>query len=469
MATISSLGVGSGLDAESLVTSLLAVEQQPITALETTNTTLQTKVSAWGNLQSLFSQLQTASQSLTGPTAFGATTATSSDSTAVAVATGSGSKAGSYAVQVGSLASAQFLASTGTVSGTGTLNFTIGASGSTSPRTLQVDITSTEDSLAKIAAKITSAGKEAGISASVVSDASGERLVIRGATGADNAFRISVTNDGDGNSGDTSGLSALAWSGSDSSSMTRTQSAASAQATINGISVSSNSNTLSNVIDGLTLTLGKVTSSAVSLNVSQDNSAISKSINSFVSAYNAVISQIRTQTAYDAETQTAGTLQGDSTATGLLRQLRSLAATTSGTSSTYNRLSSVGIDIKADGTMSVNSTKLTEALNTDIGAVAKLFGNVDSTNAANNGIAERFRQLASQVTGTDGAISTRTEGLKSSIERNTDRIEAMEARVELYEKRLRAQYTALDTSMAQLNTLSDYVTNMVAQLNKSGS
>ena len=104
-----------------------------------------------------------------------------------------------------------------------------------------------------------------------------------------------------------------------------------------------------------------------------------------------------------------------------------------------------------------------------IESVAKLFGNVDDSDTANNGIAERFRQLASQVTGTDGAIATRTDGLKSTIERNTDKIESMEARVALYEKRLRAQYTALDTSMAQLNTLSSYVTNMVAQLNKGNS
>lgn len=469
MATISSLGVGSGLDAESLVTSLLEVEKQPITTLQSTNSTLQTKVSAWGTLQSLFSQLQTAATNLTSSTAFTAATATSTDSSAVSVTTGTGSKPGSYAVEVSSLASAQFLASTGTVSGTGTLNFTIGAAGATSPKTLQVDITSSEDSMAKIAAKITSAGKDLGISASVVSDASGERLVIRGASGADNAFTLSVTNDGDGNSSDTSGLSALAWSGTDSSAMKRTQTAASAQAKINGISVTSNSNTLSNVIDGLTLTLGKVTTSAASVTVSQDNTTIAQGINSFVSAYNALINQIRTQTAYDAESQSAGTLQGDSTATGLLRQLRNLAAGTSGASSVYTRLSSVGIDIKADGTMSVNSSKLTTALNTDIESVAKLFGNVDDSDTANNGIAERFRQLASQVTGTDGAIATRTDGLKSTIERNTDKIESMEARVALYEKRLRAQYTALDTSMAQLNTLSSYVTNMVAQLNKGNS
>lgn len=466
MATISSLGVGSGLDAESLVSKLVAVEQQPITTLQSTNSTLQTKVSTWGNLQSLFSQLQDAATALTSGDAFSATTATSADTTAVSASTGSGSKAGSYAVQVNALASAQFLASTGAVSGTGTLNFEVGAAGGSSPRTFSVDITSTDDTLAKIAAKISTAGKDQGISASVVSDASGERLVIRGATGADNAFRISVTDD-DGNNTDASGLSALAWNGTDSSSMARTQTAASAQATINGISVTSNSNTLSNVIDGLTLTLGKVTTGTVNVSVAQDNSSITKSVNSFVSAYNAVVNQIRTQTAYDADTKTAGTLQGDSTANGLLRQLRNLVGQTSGASSTYTRLSSVGIDIKTDGTLSVSASKLTTALETDVGEVAKLFGNVDDSNPGNNGIAERLRQLAAQAVGSDGPISTRTDGLKSSIQRNTKTIDDMQARVDLYEKRLRSQYTQLDTSMAQLNTLSSYVTNMVAQLNKA--
>lgn len=479
MASVSSLGLGSNINAEEIVTNLVTLEKQPITTLETTNSTLQSKVSAWGNLQSLMSTLKDAATALTKPTAWSPTTATSSDTSAVTLTTSADTKPGSYTVKVEKLAASQYVASSAFTAssatvGEGTLRIELGTwntdqtgftakSGATA-----VDVTiDADDTLEDIASKINSANS--GVTASIVNDASGARLVMKGATGEENAFRVTAT-DGDGNDSDAAGLSALAFDPSSGlNNLTQTQAAVNAKIKINGLDVSSASNTLNNVVDGLTINLGKVTTSDVSVNVAQDNATITKSIDSFVAAYNAVVSAIRTQTAYDAETKTAGTLQGDSSATGLLSQLRSLMGSESGASSVFSRLPSIGLDIQLDGTIKADSKKFSEALSKNTAEVQKLFANADSAEAGNNGIAERFRLLTTSVLGTEGTIATRTDGLKSTIKRNENKIEGMETRVDLYEKRLRAQYTALDTSMSQLNALSSYVTNMIAALNNSNS
>lgn len=478
MATLSSLGVGSGLDAESIVTKLAALERQPAEAIKTTNTKLETKVSTWGKIQSAFSSLQDAAQALNNSDFWSATKATSSDSSAVAVTTNSSAAAGSYNVTVSALANAQSLASSAftdktAVVGSGTLSIQLGtyspdpASTTTPPALLftaksalptNIVIGPSDNTLEKIRDRINGAG--AGIAASLVTDATGTRLVLRGATGTDNAFKISV------GAGSDPGLAALSYDGSASSQMSRTQAASNASATINGLNISSASNTMTNVVSGLTLQLQKVTSSPVTVDVSKDTDSIKKGIDTFISAYNNVVSTIRVQTKYDDASKTAGPLQGDATANGLLRQMRSLIGSSSGASSVFGRLSDIGLDIGVDGTLSTKGTKLTDALSGNLTELKNFFANSDTTNAGNNGLSQRMAGLTQQLLGSDGAINTSTAGIKSLINRNNDRIDRIDAQAALAEARLRAQYSALDTNMAKLNSLSSYVTAQLAALNK---
>ncbi|MCH8179341.1 MAG: flagellar filament capping protein FliD [Proteobacteria bacterium] len=481
MASLSSLGVGSGLDAETIVTKLVALEKQPADALTTTNTKLQTQVSTWGKIQSNFSSLQDAASKLQDSSFWSSTTAKSSDDTTVSVTTGSNAAAGSYAVAVSQLAAGQSVASSAYTASTakvgeGTLTIQLGTyttDNSTTPpavtfaakaaaSAVNITIGPDDNTLEKIRDRINTAN--AGVSASIVTDASGARLVLRGQNGETNAFKVSVTE-----SAAAPGLSALAYTAETggTSAMIRTQSAQNAKATINGLDISSESNTLNNVVDGVTLKLNKTNTSPTTVTVDQDTAGITKGMQDFITAYNSVVSTIRVQTMYDEASKTAGPLQGNATARGLLAQMRGLIGSSTSASNVFSRLSDVGIDINKDGTLSMKSTKFNDAMSKNMADLKKFFGNSSDTDSTLNGVGTRVKNLTKQILdATSGAIANSTNGLNSTITRNKNKIEDINEHATKVETRLRAQYTALDTSMAKLSGLSTYMTAQLAALNK---
>ena len=465
--TISSLGVGSGLDAESIVTKLVALERQPITKLESSNSALQTKISSYGKVQSAVSALKDAAQKLTDPAMWSATAATSGDNAAVSFSTTSAASTGNYNVGVNALASSQSVISNTTFSssaalvGAGSLVIDLGTwSGSTfSAKTSSqppIQISST-DTLGDVRDKINSAN--VGLTASIVNDATGSRLVMTSKdTGLGNGFRVQ------------SGLTSLAYDPQNGTTgTTRNQIASDAEATINGITVKSSSNTFANVLSGINFTVGKVTTQPVSVSVTQDTTAITKAITDYASAYSSLTSMLTTNTKYDEGSKKAGTLQGDSMAVSTLNRFRALLGNAYTSSSTFTTLSSIGLETKAGGSLTVNTTKLTSALSTNLAEVKKFFSNNDTTDPSKNGFAIGVRDLANNLLGTDGAITTRTDGLNSTVKLNGKRMEQLETKAALYEKRLRAQYTALDKAMANTATQSNLVTQMITTFNKSGN
>jgi flagellar hook-associated protein 2 len=469
MATISSTGIGSGLDVNSIITQLMAIESQPLTALQAKATTIQSTVSEYGKMKSAVSTLNDLAAKLASTTTWGQTTVSSSNPAAVTAAT-SGSAAGSYSVEVQSLASVQTLssgvfASTTSTPGAGTLNIELGTwgSGQTSftPKTgatsINVDITAT-DTLADVRDKINATG--AGVTALIMTDASGSRLLMRSNTsGADNAFRTTVT-DADGNNTDAAGLSQFAF-GTATKNLSLNQTAANAAATINGLPVTSSTNTLANIVDGLSLTLSAVTTAAVNVGVVPDSASLKKTLTDFAAAYSAVIALIATDTKYDATTKKGGILQGDSAAVGLQRQLRTLAGSSSGASTVFSHLSDMGLQLQADGSMTVNATKLDSAM-ANLPELKKAFSNLGGSDATLNGFGKQFRDMTSAILGIEGALATRSDGLSQKLSRNQTDQDSMNVRLAGIEKRLRAQYTALDTAMAQLNSSSAYITQQVA-------
>ena len=475
---ISSLGVGSGIDAAGIVSKLVEIENKPITVLKAQASKVQAKISAYGQVQSAVSAVRDAARKLTSVDLWASTTATSADSTAVSASSGSTASAGSYNVVATTLAKAQSIYSNTAVAtsasalGSGSLRIELGAWDGTAftqkTNSTAIDISiASDDTLDDIRQTINASG--AGVTASIINDAGGARLVIQSnSTGLTNGFRITATDDDADNLNDA-GISALAYDltpGSESLGTTRSQAAVNASASINGVPVNSESNTLSEVITGMTLTLSKESATPVTITVAQDTATISKTISDFATAYSSLASLLTTQTKYDSGTKTAGTLQGDSGAVSVQSQLRAILVDSSGASSVFTTLSSVGLQITATGGLTVNSTKLTSALS-NLSEVKKLFSNTDTGNASNDGILTRLRTLSDNLLSTDGTLSARTSGLKETIDANQKRQDTMAARVALYEKRLRAQYTALDTIMANLNGQSSYVTQMVNSFNKS--
>jgi len=163
-------------------------------------------------------------------------------------------------------------------------------------------------------------------------------------------------------------------------------------------------------------------------------------------------------------------LQGDSTAVALQRQLRNMLTASSSASTVFSTLSQVGLEMQQDGTIKVNDAKLTSALSSNSAEVQKLFSNNDvAGNGAQDGIATRLRKFGDMVLGTDGMLTTRSAGLTKSLDLNGKQQDTLSTRLADTETRLRAQYSALDTKMASLNSLSSYITQQIAQWNKSTS
>jgi flagellar hook-associated protein 2 len=471
MATISSPGIASGLDIQSIVSQLVALEKAPLTQLKSQATSFQTKLSTMGTIKSQVAALGDAAAKLSKNTGWDAVKATSSNPLAIGVTVKAGAPATSITMEVQNLAKAQSTASaavtTGTAMGTGSMTIELGqwagssfTAGSGTPVT--IDIAEGEDSLAEIAAKINES--DAGVSATVLKDASGERLLMRSkATGEENAFRISVADD-DGQDTDASGLSRLAFSVGNANGMARSQSAENALATINNVSISSASNTLSDTLTGMTMQLSQETTAPVEIDVSNDNDAIKANVKAFVDAYNTLNTTLATATRYDEATKIAGPLQGDSTTVGLQNALRGMMRSVS-SSTPYSRLSDIGIELKTGGKLEIDATKMDAALD-NLDDLKALFTTTGSDPTA-VGFGWKIKTFAEGLIDSDGTVTNKTEALQASIKRNTLDQERVNDKAARSEKRLLAQYNAMDASVGKLNSLSAFVSQQIAMWNKS--
>ncbi len=471
---ISSPGIGSGLDVNSIVSQLVAIERQPIRQLQTQASRLQTQISAFGKVQSTLSTLRDASVKLSTAATFQASTATSSDTATLGASATSGALSGNFSVLVSRLAQTQTLASAASAGattslGSGVLRIELGdfdsvpAVPKAGAAAVDITIDPAKSSLADVRDQINAAG--AGVAASIVNDVSGSRLVLRSAaTGQENGFRVQVLNDADGNTGDAAGLSALAFdpAAGGISVMARSQTAANAQATINGIAVESTSNTLAGTIEGMTLNLRKLGQAEVV--VEPDTEALKKSVDDFVTAYNESIKLLRAQTSFDPTSKVAGPLQGDRSGSAMLSQLRGLFTGNGGISTVFTRMADVGLNLDTDGMVKVDDTKLKAAL-ANGPELQKLFANADTVTPANAGFGNRLQAWLNLSLNTDGTLESRTQSLQARVRNNEQAQARLEDRVARTEVRLQRQYTALDTRMGQLTGLSSFVTQQLTLLN----
>ena len=471
MATISSPGIGSGLDVQSIVSQLVALEKAPLTQLKTQATSLQTKMSSYGTIKSQVSALGDAAAKLSTSSGWNAVTATSSNPTAVGVTAAAGAPATSITMAVQQLAKAQSTASaavpTGSAMGSGSMTIELGSwsgtaftAGTTTP--VSVTINPGEDSLSAIATKINESG--AGVSATVLKDASGERLLVRSkTTGEENGFRISVADD-DGNDTDANGLSRLAFAVGNASGMAQTQAGQNALATINGVAIETASNRLTDTLPGMTIQLSQVTTEPVEIDVSPDLEAVRTNVQAFVDAYNTLSTNLASATRYDAGTKTAGALQGDATAIGLQNALRGMMRSVT-TSTPFSRLVDAGIEMKAGGTLEIKSETFDAALS-NLDGLKSLFS-VATGDTATQGFGLKVKGFADGLVAADGLMTTKTAGLQRSIARNTDEQDKVNDRAARVEVRLLAQYNAMDAAVSKLNGLSAFVTAQITLWNKS--
>ncbi len=474
MATITSAGIGSGLDVETLISRLMSLERKPISQLQERTTGLKTQLSAVGKIQSSLSTLRDVSARLSQNTGFNNAAASSSDATTVTATATAGASLGNYNISVGRLATTQSLASNAVASGsnvgTGTITIDFGSySGDMSTfdtdpsrTSLIIPVVAGEDQLEKIRDKINA--MKSGVVASVVSDVNGSRLVMRAIeTGAANAFRVTVSDD-DGNNTDSSGLSMLAFDPSNAvNAGSLKQSAQNALLSIDGVDIESATNRIENAIQGVTVNLLRPTATGTStaINVTQDKEATKKLVTDFVNAYNDTLKLLRDQTRNEKDN--AGPLRGDQALISVQYQLRNLIGGSTSLGGSFSRLADIGLDPGADGLLKINDSKLSAALDKPADLQA-LFSGADNTDSSNSGFARRLRSLADQLLSTDGRIESRKKGLNDRISANGDREGQLERRLELVEKRLRAQYTALDGTVGRLSGLSSYLQQQLNRL-----
>ena len=471
MASISSPGIGSGLDVTSIVSKLMEVEKRPLSLLQTKASTLQSKVSAYGQVKSALAGLYDAAKALTDTDTWKSKTITSSNANALTATVGSTALAGNFAVQVNALAKAQTLNSgvvpTGSAIGeAGKLRFETGTwstdgttfTGAGSPVTIDIAAT---DTLADIAGKVNS--QASGLTAVVVKGTSGDQLLFRGTTtGAASGFSVSAL-DAAGDDTLTAGSALLkldydqVGKANGTSGMTQTAAAANASLSIDGIAVSSATNTVTSAVEGITLNL--VTEGASSLvSVVTDTQSMKTKIEGFRDAYNKLNNLLAGLTKYDQASKSAQPLQGDGTAVGLQSALRGMIGTPGPASGSLNYLTDMGLQLQRDGTLSLDNTKLTSALSD--------LPNLQNFLTATDGLATRFRDFAFTANGSGGNVSNRNQALRDALSRNSTEQERATARLEQIQTRLLTQYSRLDSNLASLSSLNSFISQQVAQWNK---
>jgi flagellar hook-associated protein 2 len=396
LSTATSASSSGLIDVASIVSQLMTVEQQPLTLLQTNEASYQAKLSAYGTIQSALSTFQGAVSQLDSASAFQALNVGSSNSSVATATAKSTAVPGNYTLAVTNLAQAQQLVASGQTSDTAaigsgastTLTFNFGTvSGGTSANgkytgatftpggsaTKTVTIDSSNNSLQGIAAAIN--GANIGVTASIVNDGSSTpyRLSLSSnASGAANSMQISVA-------GDAALSSLLSQDPSNNSGQNFTETAAAQNAnfTLNGISISKPTNTVTDAINGLTLNLTGTSTSPISLSVAQNTTAMTTAVNSFVSAYNALDSTLLSSSAYNAATGTGAILQGDPTVMMLQSQLRgALNVPINSAGSALSSLPDIGVTFQQNGTLTVDSAQLNTAITSNYGNIAALFASV---------------------------------------------------------------------------------------------
>jgi len=398
------LGIGSGVDVSKIVKAIVDAEKVPLeTALDQKQESVDAKISALGEMRSKVDAFQSSLSSLRKTSTFSAFDATSSDDDVFTASTNTLAEVGTHSIKVNQLAQQHTLATTAFDSvdeaiGTGTLTIEFGttdytpspeaytdfdADSSLATQTITVD--SSNNTLSTLKDHINS--NDLGFSASIVYDGSGYRLVLASTSGAKNSMKISVTGDADASNIDASGLSRMAFNSS-ATNMEQTVAAQDAALTVNGLSITASTNTISNAISGVTLNLTGTNASAKTLTVTRDTEGIADKIKTMVEKYNELSTHIYEVSDYNTATGEAGVFQGDATVRLMFNKIRNtMFSTVSGFSGDIRALSDLGLVSKqSDGTLELDADieeKLNDAISDNFTDLAGLFaplGKMSDTN-----------------------------------------------------------------------------------------
>lgn len=561
-------GIGSGIDISSIVKALVDAERAPKQSqLDRLESATTSRISAVGSLRSVVSEFTTTLQGLNSLSSFQKQAVVSSNTGVLTATASSTLAAGSFSLQVQQLASSSKVAlqsvSGGTAATFGSGTLTIGGGSSAFDVTVDAD----NNTLAGIRDAINTAGQSRGVSASIVTDASGSRLVLNSTkTGAGNDLTVSVAQDGvtqgdnalsvlgfskgtassqlplvtggasftsgnlaiesgavslnvaigDGDdlatirdsintAGAGQGISArietvsggerlvIDSTNSESLSVTATDDglgtlgsnsadvltgtsgaqgktvteAKSALFTVDGLSVTKDSNTVSDVISGVTLNLVSAQSAddlangkSITVTISQDKASVKTNLQKFVDSYNKLVSTVGQLTAVvqvaDGEAPVTGPLLGDSSIRTLMSGLRNQLVKM-GDDLDMRSLAQMGITTQKDGTLKIDSTTLDAALANNYDSVANFL-------AGDNGLIGRLQSVTSPYSKSDGILEQRQDAMQGTLQDIDKQREALELRISKVQERLLAQYNAMDQLVGRLQKTSESLTSALASL-----
>jgi len=452
---INSLGFGSGIDTKQLVTDLSNASREPKVARITTLTQAnQTRISALAQARS---DLEGFADSLGQMVSDGTlrSTPTVSDESVLGATARAGLQADSFAatVMVNQLARAQsnysgVVADRTAAIGAGTMTLTVGGVAKT------ITIDATNNSLDGLANAINASG--AGVTASIIADEGGHRLILKGPSGEANAFTLAA------DAGADPGLTAFATGSG--GGMTLGQSAANAEFTIDGVAFSRASNIIDDVVPGMSLTLKKAApGQGVDIGASRPLDMIKQTVGDFVAVYNQLKKSL---------SSAAGMTGSTSSLRELERELSALVGTVISSHGSINKLTDIGISTTKDGLLTVDEAKLAKVLETDAGAVEALFNprrDATHTEATDPGIAFALDAIRDKAIATDGVIDRVSKSLDDKKETLAEQLEKIEMREDAYRARLEKQYGSLDARLAAFKATQTYLEQQIKLWTNQGN
>ncbi|MDR5887797.1 flagellar filament capping protein FliD [Vreelandella janggokensis] len=448
MGAISSLGIGSGLDLNGLLDQLEDAEREKLAPIEQQVETENTKISAYGQLESALSEFQDSASVLADGSLF-ESLSTNVSGESVGAAADETAMPGSYNITVDTMATRGTLASVGVPEGTRTANeqimtFNFGEGDeATTPSTSTVTIAA-DSSLEDIRDAI-NADENAGVNATIINDGTQDRLALSSReTGADASISNFSFSDAAPFAADTANT---------------LQDGTDAALNVNGIDITSPTNQVEGAIQGVTLNLQSEGDSTVA--VEQDTLAVREAVTSFVDSYNALKESTGELTNFNQETGQAGPLNGDSTVRTVESRMRSvLSGGVAQEGDGFSMLSQVGISLEVDGTLSLDNDKLNDVVANDQQALSEFFAG----SGDNPGLAGQVNTAVDQMLSTNGTVTGAISGSESRIESLGDRYTSMEQSISQTIDRYRTQFGQLDGMIAEMNQTSNYLTQQFDSL-----
>lgn len=422
---LASTGIGSGLDVSSIVNSLMSIEQRPLTLTQQKQSQAKVEISAWGQVKSAISALQDAASSLADTSEFGSFVGSSSDEDVATAEVTVGYTEEAHEITVTKLAekhrlSSDVYADMDAAVGEGNYSFTVDG------ETFDVAIDADNNSLGGLRDAINNAAGNTGVSASILNVDGGSRLVL---TARQSGTAGAITAPG---------------------MFTQIDPPVDAELEVDGFAVTSSSNTVDDVIPGLTLTLKAV--GDVVINTTQDSDGMKEKLGTFVDAYNSLTSLI--------SSQREGTIGADSLMLGVQTSLRNSFFSSVELGGNDLNVFDMGLTFDKDGVLSLDDSKFTEAMSENSDIVKSFFTQEET------GFGDIVNSLLGGYTETGGLISGRTDTLNDRVSRYDNDIERIQYRLDKTEQRYYDQFTALDTLMAQLNSTSSYMTTQLSQISQ---